>query len=165
MAILAIGSVASGFLFTSGDALVNWLQPVVNAEHHMHEGEALKPIVISAMALGVVALGVILAITKYRTVPVEAPTNVSIFTRAARKDLFQDSFNEAVFMRPGQALTKSLVKTDDKVIDGAVRGIAWSAITTAVGLKKLQNGYVRTYALTMVVGVVALVATIWVVTL
>ena len=42
---------------------------------------------------------------------------------------------------------------------------ARSALTTATGLKKLQNGYVRTYALNMVVGVVALVATIWVITL
>ena len=68
-------------------------------------------------------------------------------------------------MRPGQALTKSLVKTDENVIDGAVRGIAWSTLTIANGLKKLQNGYVRTYALNMIIGVVALVAVIWVVTL
>ena len=31
MAILAIGSVASGFLFNSGNSLVNWLAPVLNA--------------------------------------------------------------------------------------------------------------------------------------
>ena len=165
MAILAIGSVASGFLLTSGNALVNWLQPVVNSENHMHEGEVLKPIVVSGLALGVVILGVILAVSKYRTVPEVAPENVSIFTKAARKDLYQDSFNEAVLMRPGQALTKSLVKTDENIIDGAVRGVAWTALTTATGLKKLQNGYVRTYALNMIIGAIALVATIWVVTL
>ena len=39
MAILSIGSIASGFLFTNGDALQNWLAPVVashseHAEHH-----------------------------------------------------------------------------------------------------------------------------------
>ena len=68
-------------------------------------------------------------------------------------------------MRPGQKLTKGLVKTDENIIDGAVRAVGWSAITTANGVKKLQNGYVRTYALNMIVGVVALIATIWVVTL
>ena len=165
MAILAIGSVASGFLFTKGNALVNWLQPVVNSENHVHEGEVLKPLVVSSLALGVVIIGVLFALLKYRSVPSVAPENVSIFTKAARKDLYQDSFNEAVFMRPGQSLTKSLVKTDDNVIDGAVRGVGWIALTTATALKKLQNGYVRTYALNMVVGVVALIATIWVVTL
>ena len=45
------------------------------------------------MALTFVAIGVGLAIFKYRTVPTQAPENVSIFTRAARKDLYQDSFN------------------------------------------------------------------------
>jgi NADH-quinone oxidoreductase subunit L len=131
----------------------------------MHEGEVLKPIVVSGLALGVVVLGVLFAVTKYRTVPEVAPENVSVFTKAARKDLYQDSFNEAVLMRPGQALTKSLVKTDENLIDGAVRGVAWTALTAATGAKKLQNGYVRTYALNMIIGVVALVATIWVVTL
>ena len=58
-----------------------------------------------------------------------------------------------------------MYKTDENIIDGAVRAVGWSAITTANGVKKLQNGYVRTYALNMIVGVVALIATIWVVTL
>ena len=137
----------------------------MNASHFEGEGEVLKPPVVSLLALGVVVLGVLTAVFKYRTVPTEAPEKVSVFTKAARKDLYQDSFNEAVLMRPGQALTKLLVKTDNNVVDGAVRGVAWSALTTSTGLKKLQNGYVRTYALNMIVGVVALVATIWVITL
>jgi hypothetical protein len=37
-------------------------------------------------------------------------------TRAARNDLGQDAFNEAVFMRPGQALTRGLVAVDEKVM-------------------------------------------------
>ena len=64
MAILAIGSVASGFLFTHGNALVNWLQPVVNASHYEGEGEVLKPAVVSLLALGVVVLGVLTAVFK-----------------------------------------------------------------------------------------------------
>ena len=39
---------------------------------------------------------------------------------AARRDLYQDAVNEAVFMRPGQYLTRSLVFGDDRGIDGAV---------------------------------------------
>jgi NADH-quinone oxidoreductase subunit L len=165
MAILAVGSVASGFLLSYGNSLVNWLQPVVNSANHEPNSELLKPIVVSGLALGVVIIGVALAVIKYRTVPNIAPEKVTVFTKAARKDLFQDSFNEAVFMRPGQSLTKALVKTDENLIDGAVRGIAWTAITTAAGVKKLQNGYVRTYALNMIIGVIALIVTIWVVTL
>ncbi|MEI6041808.1 MAG: NADH-quinone oxidoreductase subunit L, partial [Actinomycetes bacterium] len=33
MVVLAVGSVASGFLLSSGSALVNWLQPVVNSQN------------------------------------------------------------------------------------------------------------------------------------
>jgi NADH-quinone oxidoreductase subunit L len=117
------------------------------------------------MALAVVAIGVAFAILKYRTVPVIAPENVSGFTKAARKDLYQDSFNEAVFMRPGQKLTAGLVNTDYKVIDGLVRAVAWVVQISASSIRSIQNGYVRSYALIMVLGVLALVATVWLVTL
>ena len=165
MAVLAIGSVASGFLLSSGSALVNWLQPVINEHHEHHEHEFLPPIVVSAMALTVVVIGVAFAVIKYRTVPVIAPDNVSVFTKAARKDLYQDSFNEAVFMRPGQKLTSGLVTTDNKVIDGLVRMIGWIVQTSASSLRTIQSGYVRSYALIMVLGVLALVIAVWMVTL
>ena len=165
MAILAIGSVASGFLLASGNAMVNWLQPIVNPHNHEHGEEFLKPIVVSTMALVVVALGVLAAIVKYRTVPVDAPTKVSVFTKAARKDLYQDSFNEAVLMRPGQKLTSGLVFTDNSIVDGAVKSVGFTLATIAGWIRNLQNGYIRSYALVMLIGLLALIATVWVVTL
>ena len=165
MAILAIGSVASGFLLSSGSALVNWLQPIVNAGHHEHGEELLKPSVVSLLALAVVAIGVLTAVFKYRSVPVQAPEKVSVFTRAARKDLYQDSFNEAVLMRPGQKLTSGLIFTDNKIIDGIVRSFGAVIAITSTSMRKIQNGYVRSYALIMVLGVLALIATVWLVTL
>ena len=165
MAILAIGSVTSGFLLNSGSALVNWLQPVVNEHHEHHSEEFLPPLVVSTMALVFVAIGVAFAVLKYRTVPLIAPLDVSIFTKAARKDLYQDSFNEAVLMRPGQKLTAGLVITDYKVIDGLVRSVGWVIQTISSALRSIQNGYVRSYALIMVLGVLALVTAIWMVTL
>jgi NADH-quinone oxidoreductase subunit L len=61
----------------------------------------LQPIVVSGLALLAVAIGVAIAILKYQLSEVDAiaPQDVSVFTRIARKDLLQDSFNEAVFMR------------------------------------------------------------------
>jgi NADH-quinone oxidoreductase subunit L len=165
MAILAVGSVASGFLLASGNAMVNWLQPIVNPHNHEHGEEFLKPIVVSTLALVVVAIGVFIAIMKYRTVPVDAPTQVSVFTKAARKDLYQDSFNEAVLMRPGQKLTSGLVFTDNSIVDGAVKAVGFSLQTIAGWIRNVQNGYIRTYALVMLIGLLALIATVWVVTL
>jgi len=165
MAILAFGSVASGFLFTSGNSMVHWLAPVVNPTGAEGGAELMKPIVVSLLALGVVVIGVAYAILKYRTVPVEAPEHVTVFTRIARRDLMQDAFNEAVLMRPGQKLTTGLVWADYSFVDGLVRAVGFTLGTTSQAVRKIQNGYARTYALVMLVGVLALVATIWMVTL
>ena len=45
-------------------------------------------------------------------------------TQAARQDLYQDAVNEALLMRPGEHLTRSLVFVDGKGVDGAVGGLA-----------------------------------------
>ncbi len=166
MVVLAVGSVASGFLFNSGHALVNWLAPVVNAAGEHDAKEFLPPLTISLMALGVVSVGVAIAILKYRSnVAVEAPEDVSILTKIVRRDLLQDDFNDRVLVRPGQALTKFFVAMDNTFIDGIVRGVGGVIAVSSTNLRKIQNGYVRSYALIMVIGVLALIATIWMVTL
>ena len=164
MAILAIGSVTSGYLLSNGDALVNWLSPLF--ENHAEHAELLSPLVVSGLALAMVAIGVAIAFVKYsrNEVAAVAPTDVSIFTTIARQDLLQDRFNEAVFMAPGQVLTAVLVKTDEAVIDGAVRGVGRIALGSGSALRGVQTGFVRSYAALILLGAVALVAAIWVVT-
>jgi len=164
MAILAIGSVTSGYLLSHGNALVNWLSPLF--QHHGEHEELLSPMVVSGLALAMVAIGVAIAFVKYsrNEVASVAPTDVSIFTTIARQDLLQDRFNEAVFMQSGQALTAVLVKTDESVIDGAVRGVGRVALASGSALRGVQTGFVRSYAALILLGAVALVAAIWVVT-
>ena len=165
MVILSIGSVASGFLLYSGKRLEYWLKPVVDKHDHVHE-EFIAHSTVTALALTAVAIGVAIAIAKYRgEIPVEAPEKVSIFTKAARKDLLQDQINETLFMRPGQVLTKGLVVVDEKVIDGTVRSVAATAVGSARGLRRFQTGYVRNYALLILIGVAILIAALWVVAL
>ena len=163
MAILALGSVSSGYLLSRGDALVNWLAPLFE-QHGEHE-ELLAPIVVSAMALGMVALGVAIAFLKYsrQEVVAVAPENVSVFTKIARQDLMQDRFNEALFMRPGAQLTQVLVKTDEVIIDGAVRGVGQFAMNSSSLLRGVQSGFVRSYAALIFVGAALLIGAIWVV--
>jgi NADH-quinone oxidoreductase subunit L len=166
MVILAIGSVSTGYLFTRGDSLENWLSPVFG-EHGGHSKEhLLQPIVVSALALFSVSIGVTIAIIKYQRNEVDrvAPTNVSVFTRLARRDFGQDAVNETLFMRPGQAITDVLVKSDDKVIDGAVRGIGRMAIGSGAVLRKSQSGFARSYAAFILIGAILMIAGIWVVT-
>jgi NADH-quinone oxidoreductase subunit L len=165
IALLSVGSVVSGFVLSKGQGLVHWLEPIVNPLKEHHAEEFLPPIVVSAMTLSVVVIGVSIAIMKYRGDQLAAaPVNVSSLTKAARRDLFQDDFNETVFMRPGQSLVSNLLNLDYLIIDGTVRAVGSISLTAGTKLRSLQNGYVRSYALLTVIGALALLTVIWVVT-
>ena len=128
----------------------------------------LSPIVVSGLALAAVAIGVSIAIAKYgrgKEIPTVAPSDVSIWTKVARRDLLQDDINETLFMRPGQEITKALAIVDEKVIDGAVRGVGSLTLDVASGVRKTQTGFVRSYALWIIVGALAILAAITLVTL
>jgi NADH-quinone oxidoreductase subunit L len=163
--LLSVGSVISGFILSKGDGLVNWLQPVVNPLKEHHAEEFLSPVIVSLMTLAAVIIGLSVALLKYRGEQLaQVPEKVSVLTTAARRDLFQDDFNEIVFMRPGQSLVRGLLNLDYILIDGLVRAVAAVSLTAGIRLRTLQNGYVRSYALMMVVGALGLLTTIWVVT-
>ena len=59
-------------------------------------------------------------------------------------------------MKPGQLLTRAVVAVDEHVVDGAVLGGAGLAFSAGKTARQLQNGYVRSYALMLVIGVVLL---------
>lgn len=156
MVLLAIGSVASGALFVIGNSLQNWLEPVVGAHHGEH---VVPAAVVTALALSVVAVGVGIAYYQYaqRRIPDTAPQDVSALTVAARNDLYGDAVNEGVFMRPGQHLTRSLVFVDNRGIDGLVNTVAAAIGGLSARARRVQTGFVRSYALSMFTGA-ALVA-------
>ncbi|UPK77106.1 NADH-quinone oxidoreductase subunit L [Nocardioidaceae bacterium SCSIO 66511] len=143
--VLAALSVFGGVLLL-GNWISDWLEPVVgHEEHHLD-----VPVwVLTVFVLAVVAVGIVIAYFRYLRdeIPDVAPTKVSVFTKAARADLYGDAFNEAVFMRPGQYLTRTLVFVDNRGIDGAVNGIAGLTGRAANAVRRWQNGYVRSYAL------------------
>ena len=156
MIVLSVGSVALGAFLYFGGRFANWMEPVIGAPEEHHPPMGKYPLM--AMTLVLVAIGVALAYRQYAAarVPVTAPRG-SALTKAARADLYQDAFNEAVFMRPGQYLTRSLVFVDNRGVDGAVGGLAALIGGTAGRLRRWQNGMVRSYAASMLAGVVVLV--------
>lgn len=167
MILLSIGSITAGFIFSNGDRLKNFLAPVVDKDHHEHETELLAPIVVTGLAMFAVAIGISVAFAKYgrKTIPASAPIDVTVWTKVARRDLLQDDFNESVFMRPGQSLTRVLAFFDKRVVDGAVSGVGAMTLRLAGDLRKTQTGYVRSYALLILLGTVAILTAILVVTL
>ncbi|MFD4366927.1 NADH-quinone oxidoreductase subunit L [Rhodococcus sp. NPDC058521] len=158
MILLAIGSVAAGGALAFGGALQHWLEPVVG-EHHEELGVPVW--VITATTFAVVLAGVAVAYRTYARapddIPVEAPQDVSALTAAARRDLYGDKINEEVFMRPGRVLAQSLAVADDRVIDGAVDGLGVSVGSLSSRFRRIQTGFVRSYALFMLAGAALLV--------
>ena len=159
MIVLAVGSAALGGLLSIGGAFTIWLEPVTG--HHEHGEPVLSVPVITVATLALVLAGVFFAWRQYAvsTVPTTPPL-ASGMTRAARRDLYQDEVNEAVFMRPGQYLTRSLVYADRRVLDAGVNGLGRLVAASGEVLRRLQNGFARTYAATMVAGLLVLLVVV-----
>jgi NADH-quinone oxidoreductase subunit L len=155
MIVLAIGSVVVGGFLVVNNRLANFLAPVIGPVPAIH---ALFN-VTSDVTLVVVLLGVLAAWTMYGRVevPAIAPPG-RLLTRAARQDLYGDAFNESVLMRPGQWLTRLSVYFDSRGIDGAVNSSAAAVGGSSGRLRRIQTGFVRSYALSMFFGAVLLVA-------
>src|SRR5690606_30247993 len=96
MVVLAVGSVALGGLLAIGNGFVDWLSPVTG---HAEHAEPVLPVwALITLTLLLVLVGVLLAWRQYAVsrVPI-VPPHGSALTRAARRDLYQDDVNEAVF--------------------------------------------------------------------
>ncbi len=154
--VLAALSALGGLLLLGG-WITEWLTPVVGEEVH-HE-LPVPALVLTALVLLTVAVGVAVAwfTVGSTAVPREAPQRVSFVTRAARADLYGDALNEAVLMRPGDVMVESLVVVDDDVIDRAVDGTGYASAALSGVLRRLQSGYVRSYALSVLGGALLVV--------
>ncbi len=150
MSILALLSTVAGFLLAFNGSFEHWLEPVLGFTEHELPFPAW---IMSALILVLVLIAVFITAKQYgRDVPLTPPQHVSFLTRAARANLYSDAFNEAVFMRPGQYATRSLVWFDHTWVDGFVNGSAATIGGVSSRLRRWQTGYARTYALSMLAG-------------
>ncbi len=158
MVILAAGAVLSGYLLKEVFDLKGFLAPVLGESEELG-AHTISPTVLTLLTLLVIAGGVFGAYAQYgrRAVPITQPVAVTPFTTAARHNLYADAFNESVLMRPGQYLTRSLVYADNRGIDGGVNGLAALIGGSSGRLRRLQTGFVRSYALSMFAGTAAVI--------
>ena len=159
MIILAVGSVGAGAFLTLGNRFAEWIQPVVG-ELKESEGGVLPHSLVSILTLVLSALGVVAAwlFVGRKSVPVERPERVSVFVRAARNDLYGNTLNETLVARPGTWLSRALVFVDNRGVDGAVNGLSALLGGASGRLRRLQTGFVRSYALSMLGGTFLIVA-------
>ncbi|MBG0565269.1 NADH-quinone oxidoreductase subunit L [Actinoplanes aureus] len=152
--LLAIGSVAAGWLMST--SVADWLTPVFGAEQAEPHG-VLSHTMITILSLVVTVIGAGLAWSLFRRGTALEPQPAGVVVTAARRNLYTDAFNEAVFERPGIYLTRALVFLDNKGVDGVVNGIAAAVGGGSGRLRRLQTGFVRSYALSMLTGAMLVV--------
>ncbi|MFT4083679.1 MAG: NADH-quinone oxidoreductase subunit L [Nocardioides sp.] len=152
LVVLAALSALGGLLLV-GDWIANWLGPVVGEAPEHHGG--MPAWLLSVLAVLVVAAGVGLAwaLIGRRRVTQEPTPYLPV------------PHVEDVVVPPGLALTRGALGIDRYGVDGTLSG-GPVAIAAIVGeLRKAQNGYVRSYALSILGGslvvVLALLAVNW----
>ena len=153
--VLGAASVVGGLVLNNW--IEGWLHPATGGAP---AGEEPHPSLLHFSLVGlatllVVAAGVAVSVALFgprRAIPVEQPASRSPLTIAGRRDLYGDAVNEAVFMRPGQKATAALMRFDAGGVDGVVRGTGTALADFSTRLRRVQNGFVRSYALTMMAG-------------
>jgi len=156
--LLAVGSVAAGGLMTLG--VVDWLTPVLGEQ--VEHGENW---LVTGLTILVTLAGVGLAWGMFRngTALQEQPAGPVV--TAARRNLYADAVNEALFEMPGKYLTRALVYIDSRGVDGVVNGLAALVGGSSGRLRRTQTGFVRSYALSILGGALIVVAAMLAVTL
>jgi NADH-quinone oxidoreductase subunit L len=155
--VLAAGAAVGGLLLIN-DAIVKWLEPVVG---HTEKEEFMPKWASLVSTLGVVVIGLAVAFVMYlqRPVPRTQPQGGPVVT-AVRRDMYQDAINESLLMRPGQWATRFLVWAENKGLDGLVNGLAAVLGGSAGRVRRLQAGFVRSYALTMFGGAAVMIVAV-----
>ena len=155
--VLAILSILGGLLnlgFSSGtDFLTNWLLPVFgSAQQQLSFGGGTKAF-LEVADIVFAAIGIFLA----SRIWARSAINPLLERDILRRGWGIDDFLNLLFARQGEKVAEELNGfVDPLVIDGAVVGGANLVRSSAGVMRRLQNGYVRSYALVISLGVVIL---------
>jgi NADH-quinone oxidoreductase subunit L len=159
--LTVVAGVAVGIATPQGTPFARFLAPVFPLHRDAHGEGGVHPLLLLALSQVVVAAGILLAWYLYVSRPLAAdaigrPRNPvhALWLNAYHVDRVYD----VLIVRPLVALFGFLAgRIDLGVIDGGVNGLARIVLAWAQGLRQLQTGFVVNYALTMLLGVVALV--------
>ncbi|MFG1961794.1 NADH-quinone oxidoreductase subunit L [Nonomuraea sp. NPDC049028] len=149
--ILSLGALFLGGYLILSNRLYDFLKVAVGTAEERPEFDFTSTAGLVTLAL--VAVGAGFAWVRYgrAEVPAVAPRG-SFLTTFARRDLYGDALNESLFMRPGQWLTRFAVYFDNRGIDGLVNGLAAGIGGTSGRLRRIQTGFARSYALSILFG-------------
>ena len=151
LVVLAALAVFGGLLILN-DWIVDWLSPVTGTAPH--ESPPIPALAISAIVFVLVLAGAAVAwlVVGRQAVPRTAPTQVSWVTRAGREEVYGNVINDTLVVDPGRHLTAGVLATDRYVVDGALTGGPVAIGAVAGVARRAQNGFVRSYALSLLGG-------------
>lgn len=161
--ILALLSIFGGALNLPGiHTLETWLEHTFN---RLTPAEFAWP--VAGGSLAVALLGLVLAWLAYgrKALPAQAQDPdplakiLGVFFKGMQRKWLVDEIYNAIIVRPYQAAAQFLTQEVDlEIIDASGNGLGKLTNGLAQLLRRLQNGYVRSYALVMVLGVVLILA-------
>ncbi len=161
--ILGIGSALTGMALLFWGNIIEWLKPVTGLQENPLP---LPEIAYEGMTLALVLFGAGWAYAMYRReVPIEAPQDVNILTKAARNSMYDDAINDVLVVQPTYSVSRAFVGLDNKGIDAVVNGLAALVGGAGAKLRRWQTGFARSYALAMVGGAILVVVVLAVVRL
>lgn len=155
LVILALASALAGLLNlgvgSSTDFLANWLSPVFgSAQVGLSFGSGTR-LVLEAADIVFAIIGVYLAFVSWSHTSKRPSLEPVILRRAWGID----SLLDLLFSRGSQLLARSLNQVvDNELIDGVIEGSGLVVASVGTQLRKVQSGYVRSYALIISFGVV-----------
>ena len=157
---LAVLSVAGGAINLPGPlTLEHFLEPVVGASH---VPEGMTAYLLAGLALLGALIGIGTARVLYLSragslVRRKIETRFGPLLGAARHKFYVDEIYDRTLVWPGKGIAMlSANFVDRRVIDGALVGTGGAVARFSEGLRRLQTGYVRNYAVLFLLGVVAL---------
>jgi NADH-quinone oxidoreductase subunit L len=174
LALLAVLSVVGGWIgipmvmsgwVGGGDwnRFHHWLEPAVTlpqtvAEHAQAAHSPGVEGVLIVLAVVVALTGILLALALYRR---EGPAArlaraTGPVYRTLRNLFWVDELYDAVIIRPFYAVSRFLDAFDRRVVDGVVNAAGIVTELTGQVIKLFQTGLVRNYAMTFLLGVVAI---------
>ncbi|HUZ64249.1 MAG TPA: NADH-quinone oxidoreductase subunit L [Acetobacteraceae bacterium] len=165
--LLAIGAAVSGYLlhgfFIGGNWHAFWRSSIFNAPgnhimtamDHVPAWASLTPTVLGVLGIATAYLFYMFA----PGIPAMLATRFAPIYRFLLNKWYFDELYDAIFVRPTIRLSRILWHVgDETIIDGVPNGAASLAVEGSVQVVKVQTGSIATYAFTMLIGVVLLVA-------
>jgi NADH-quinone oxidoreductase subunit L len=113
--------------------------------------------VSAAVALGGIALAYYLYVVRPE-LPVRLGKQYNFIYQVLYNKYWVDELYALVFVEPLRSLGRWIASFfDPRVVDGAVNGVAWLTGQGGAGVSRLQTGYLRHYALALLLGAVLVV--------